>query len=434
MATVMFRSIQHDLTRALWAFLFLIVLHPFSASADVTPLLQKGDQAVLERDFLAAENYFTQALSENPENYRIILSLAGVKAEMKKLEEADQLLDRILAMKVSNGRNVLVFMLGKKEPLEAEVVDETVFPPPKEKDNMRNYLDLKPKAVVPHYRFFFKKSGKMALVPKDKVRVQYVGVLRSFYVSAQELKAKVKKELIARASLEMKPVEMVALKGGCFPMGSVNGDVDEQPVHEVCLAPIKMDKNEVTQKAFQAVMGINPSQFQGGDLPVDSVTWDEADAFCRKSGKRLPTEAEWEYAARGGTSTEYSWGDAPQPDKANFCDSSCDLHIRSPIGTDGFKFTSPVGSYPPNPFGLHDMAGNVSEWTSDWILENYYQISPKDNPKGPDAGRAKVVRGGSWYSGSQGLRSANRSSLWRDYRKDGVGFRCVTDGETRTSK
>ena len=409
-------------------FLFLILFHVPGAWADVTAYLQKGDNAVLEKDFRAAENYFTQALSQDPENYRIILSLAGVKAEMKKLEEADQLLDRILAMKVSNGRNVLVFMQGQEEPLEAEIVDETVLPPPKEKDNMRNYLDLKPNSAVPHYRFFFKKSGKMALVPKKDVRVKYVGVLRSFYVAAQDLKAKVKKEIIAKASGGLKPVEMAPLKGGCFKMGSAQGDVDERPVHEVCLTPIKMDKNEVTQKAFQAVMGTNPSQFQGGDLPVDSVTWDEADAYCKKSAKRLPTEAEWEYAARAGTPAEYSWGDTFQPNQANFCDSSCDLPLQGSIGTDGFRFTAPVGSYPPNPFGLHDMAGNVSEWTSDWMLENYYQVSPKDKPKGPDAGRAKVVRGGSWYSEPLSLRSANRSSLWRDYRKDGVGFRCVADG------
>ncbi|MFQ5444408.1 MAG: tetratricopeptide repeat protein, partial [Nitrospinales bacterium] len=125
MATVMVRSFQNFFARTLWVFFFLILFQVPGAWADVTAYLQKGDKAVLEKDFRTAENYFTQALSEDPQNYRIILSLARVKAEMKKLEEADQLLDRILAMKVSNGRNVLVFMQGQKEPLEAEIVDET---------------------------------------------------------------------------------------------------------------------------------------------------------------------------------------------------------------------------------------------------------------------------------------------------------------------
>ena len=128
-----------------------------------------------------------------------------------------------------------------------------------------------------------------------------------------------------------------------------------------------MGKYEVQQKNFQAVMGTNPSQNVGANLPVDSLTWDEASDYCKKVGMRLPTEAEWEYAARAGTTTPFYWGATLSGKEANFCDSTCALNIREPRVTDGFKHTAPVGSFPPNPFGLYDMAGNVSEWIQDWM-------------------------------------------------------------------
>ena len=284
--------------------------------ADDTDLLRKGDMAVQEKNFQAAEKIFGQALSKEPENYRIIFSLAKAKVELKKFAEARDLLEKVLAMKVSNGRDVLVFMGEETEPLEAELVDEIVMPADDGKNNMRNYLDSQEKEAIAHYRLFFKKEGKMKLVASSQARIQYDGVLRRVYEYAQELDAKVKKQLIAEAGSNV-PSEMISIKGGCFMMGSALGDVDENPVHEICLSPFKMDKHEVTQASFQQIMGTNPSFQVAGDLPVDNVTWDEAGEYCKKSGKRLPTEAEWEYAARGGSATEYYWSKTFDGSKGN---------------------------------------------------------------------------------------------------------------------
>lgn len=406
--------------------LCLTCLLPQNAFADITETLSKGDLAVQEGDFKTAEQVFTQALQEDPENYRVLFSLAKVKVSLKKLAEADKLLDQILAMKASNGRDVLVYMEGETDPLEAELVDEIVMPSDDGKNNMRNYLDASKKKGVPHYRLFFKKEGKMKLVPSDQARIKYTGVLRRVYEYAQELKANVKKQLLAAAgSTDQR--ETVAIKGGCFMMGSAAGDVDEKPPHEVCVSSFNMDKHEVTQSSFQQVMGTNPSLLAGANFPVENVTWGEATAYCKKSGKRLPTEAEWEYAARGGQTTEYYWGPEVDAAKANFCDANCTRNFRDASKDDGHQTAAPVGSFPHNPYGLYDMAGNVNEWVNDFMKENYYLTSPKQDPKGPSAGETYIIRGGGWNSNAHSIRPANRASFLHDYRNDGVGFRCVTD-------
>ena len=177
------------------------------------------------------------------------------------------------------------------------------------------------------------------------------------------------------------------------------------------------------------------SLFKGADLPVESVTWIEADQFCTKSNKRLPTEAEWEYAARAGSSTEYSWGDEFDSKKANFCDQTCNGNLKDNTVSDGFPVTAPVGSFPANAFGLHDMTGNVNEWVADWMEEKYYLVSPMQDPKGPVRAERvmrggtnhKVFRGGSWSNAAPELRSANRKALWVDYRIEDLGFRCAAD-------
>ena len=221
-------------------------------------------------------------------------------------------------------------------------------------------------------------------------------------------------------------------------MGSSKGAVLEGPVHKVCLSSFKIEKYEVTQKSFQSVMKTNPSRFVSADLPVDSVTWQEANKYCKKTGQRLPTEAEWEFAARGGTATEYYWGENFDSTKGNFCDTNCDMNVRVADASDGYKYTAPVGKFPPNPIGLYDMSGNVSEWVADWMgtEQNYYIISPKDNPPGPirnnirdfDGGaNEKVLRGGSWGGGIETLRSAWRKAFFRNYRFENLGFRCAAD-------
>jgi formylglycine-generating enzyme required for sulfatase activity len=327
----------------------------------------------------------------------------------------------------------MVTVEGDPEPFEAEIVDERVVTPDSGRNNMRNYMDGETKKPIPHYRLFNMKTGKMLLIPHKDAKVKYKGVPTRIYAYVQDLHAKVENQLISMAGTKG-TVEMMALKGGCFKMGSVNGDLTERPVHEVCLKPFKMDKFEVSQSDFQAAMGHNPSRFKGADRPAEMVTWHEADEHCKKSGKRLPTEAEWEYAARAGTDMEYYWGNEFDASKSNFCDSKCGLNIRAKNLSDGFPNTSPIGSFPANPFGLHDMAGNVHEWVADWFDERYYAGSPKDNPLGPQrsnptdrrgGGMEKVLRGGAWETGPGSQRSASRKEFQTDYRIESFGFRCA---------
>ena len=345
---------------ALTLSVFILCFIPQQIFGDDIALLRQGDKAVQEKDFQAAEKIFERALASDAENYRIIFSLAKAKVELKKLAEAKELLGKVLAMKVANGRDVIVYMADNPEPLAAELVDEIVMPAEDGRNNMRNYLDSQETEPIPLYRLYFKKEGKMKLVPSDEVRIQYDGVLRRVHELVRELDAKVKKRLLAQADATA-PVEMILIEGACFMMGSELGDVDEKPVHQVCLSPFKMDKHEVTQASFQQTMGTNPSLSVAGDHPVDNVTWDEAKEFCGKSGKRLPTEAEWEYAGRGGADTEYHWSQSFDGAKVNFCDANCTLNIKTASMDDGYKTAAPVGSFPANPFGLYDMAGNVTE-------------------------------------------------------------------------
>lgn len=414
--------------------LAVFMIWPVQASCDIAKTISSGDQAFAKKRYSVAEKAFSLALETDPENFRVMKSLAETKFALKKFTEANTLIDRILAMQVSKGKRVLVTLEGESELLEAELVDETVILKERGKNNMRNYLSPVLSEPVPHYRFFFFKAGKMKLVPKHRAQFKYIGVPLAVREQVMVLQGQVKLQLI-QASGSSGPLEVIRIEGGCFQMGSNKGEPDEQPVHEVCVSSFKMDKFEVTQQAFQLKMGINSSRFKGADLPVESVTWIEADEFCMKSGKRLPTEAEWEYAARGGSASEYSWGDTFVPQKANYCDQSCSLNLRDKTNSDGFPFTAPVGSFPPDPFGLHDMAGNVSEWVADWMEEKYYIISPKQDPKGPIRSERvlrggtnhKVIRGGSWETGPSELRSANRKALWVDYRIEGLGFRCAAD-------
>ena len=404
-------------------------------SADVFRKLAEGDKARFSGKYAEAEKIYAEALAEQPENYRILKSLAEVKVALKKYAEAKPLAKKILDREVMVQKKVRVYRGGEPEALEAELVDERVIAPDTGKNNMRNYLDSAAREPVPHYRLFFFKKGKMELVPQSQVRIEYVGVPRIIHEQTQELYDKIQRQLIA-AFDGGKKGEMVEVGGDCFNMGSDKGSPRERPIHEVCVSSFKIDKYEVSQRDFQSVLKTNPSRFVAGDLPVESVTWLEADEFCRETGKRLPTEAEWEFAARGGTKTEFYWGDAFDPSKGNFCDESCELNIRLRGASDGYKHTAPVGKFPPNPLGLYDMAGNVAEWVNDNDSkgENYYIVSPRDNPKGPlrhDAKKNhgekndKIFRGGSWEGEAETLRSAWRKALWVDYRIDGLGFRCV---------
>lgn len=200
---------------------------------------------------------------------------------------------------------------------------------------------------------------------------------------------------------------------------------DEYPAHRVRLNGFHIDIHEVTQEKFKSVTGKNPSEYSGANRPVDSVTWFDAKKYCEQLGKRLPTEAEWERAARGGNNFIFGWGDKAGSGKANFCDAQCGKRWKAKQFDDGYSNTAPVGSLPPNSYGLFDMAGNVYEWVSDWHEEDYYQNSPKENPKGPKSGKKKVMRGGSWINYPTGVRPADRTDSKPKDRMDFVGFRCA---------
>ena len=417
----------------LFIFIFIIFLFPVAGFTSVVDETFEGDAKLAQGEIREAEKHYAMALKMDPGNWRVMRSLAEVRFKLKKYKETKQLVDNILAMEVIKRNTVMVTVEGDPEPFEAEIVDERVVTPDSGRNNMRNYMDGETKKPIPHYRLFNMKTGKMLLIPHKDAKVKYKGVPTRIYAYVQDLHAKVENQLISMAGTKG-TVEMMALKGGCFKMGSVNGDLTERPVHEVCLKPFKMDKFEVSQSDFQAAMGHNPSRFKGADRPAEMVTWHEADEHCKKSGKRLPTEAEWEYAARAGTDMEYYWGNEFDASKSNFCDSKCGLNIRAKNLSDGFPNTSPIGSFPANPFGLHDMAGNVHEWVADWFDERYYAGSPKDNPLGPQrsnptdrrgGGMEKVLRGGAWETGPGSQRSASRKEFQTDYRIESFGFRCA---------
>ena len=186
------------------------------------------------------------------------------------------------------------------------------------------------------------------------------------------------------------PEHMALIPAGPFLAGEVDAP------KKMTLKAFYMDQYEVTQKEFQAVMGNNPSNMKGPDRPVESVTWFEAQKYCNKRGKHLPTEWEWEKAARAGAATKFFWGDQAMPGYTTFLG----------IWKDGHHA---VGSFKPNAYGLYDMAGNVWEWTA------------------TDDGGQKVMRGGSWYNGAHNQRHANRITNPPDRRNADMGFRCASD-------
>jgi len=210
------------------------------------------------------------------------------------------------------------------------------------------------------------------------------------------------------------PPGMVFVAGGTFQMGS-NSESDEKPIHTVTISGFFMDKTEVTQAEYRKVMGKTPSSFSGcDDCPVEKVSWHDANAYAKKVGKRLPTEAEWEYAARGGNKSKgYAYS------------GSNDLDAVAWYNNNSGSKTHPVAQKQPNELGLYDMSGNVWEWCSDWYDEGYYSGSPQTDPQGSNSGKSRVLRGGGWDDGDYGCRVAYRVRSNPDLRYYFSGFRLV---------
>ena len=229
-------------------------------------------------------------------------------------------------------------------------------------------------------------------------------------------------------------MEMVFVPGGKFQMVSNDGYDDEKPVHTVALDGFWLDRTEVTNAQYRQCVAAgmcstseyeDDSKYNGDNRPVVGVDRDDAGDYCQWAGARLPTEAEWEYAARGPEGRVYPWGDPFDRTKLNFCDKNCEASHADKSVDDGYERRSPVGSYADGAswVGALDMAGNVWEWMADWYGE--YPSGIQVNPTGPASGNSKVLRGGSWYDALSDVRGAARDEDKIGYGDDDVGFRCA---------
>ena len=269
------------------------------------------------------------------------------------------------------------------------------------------FIDEKPKGKTPYignlsfgsHKLGIESNGKLA---KKDVQITQGGV-KTFSLTID--------------------IEMVFVQGGTFQMGSNDGESDEKPVHSVTLSDFYIGKTQVTQKQWRDVMSNDPSDNKNCDnCPVEQVSWNDAQEFIQKlnqlTGKayRLPTEAEWEYAARGGNkSMGYIYSGSNIVDDVAWYGKDSKTH--------------PVAQKHPNELGLFDMSGNVWEFCSDWMDSKYYSRSPSTNPQGPSSGRTRVARGGGWFWAAELCRTTYRDpyNRWPDARDNMVGFRlCCT--------
>jgi len=261
---------------------------------------------------------------------------------------------------------------------------------------------------------------------------------------------------------ERQGVEMVHVPAGEFIMGSDTGNSYEQPIHAVYLDEYWIDKTEVTNAEFAEFVAATDyrteAERKGGNLysvdgrvftkganwqhprgpdsdlsgldehPAILVSWTDAVAYCEWRGDRLPTEAEWEKAARGDDERTHPWGENIDGSKLNYCDVRCPFDWRVNDEDDGYSLTAPVGYYLPgeSPYGALDMAGNVREWVSDWYDHDYYRNSPRDNPTGPPSGERKLVRGSAWNDVEWTIHATDRYFYLPTFSGDEVGFRCAS--------
>ncbi|MCK5739635.1 formylglycine-generating enzyme family protein [bacterium] len=260
-----------------------------------------------------------------------------------------------------------------------------------------------------------------AVTKPEKIEVHfYHQIERAF--SGSDIKTPVKRNQENALSRDLiEKYNMVLVKSGTFQMGSNDGDDRNKPVHTVTVSDFYIGKYEVTQAQWQAVMGTNPSKNQkGGNYPVGTVSWNDCQKFIKKLNQqtgekfRLPTEAEWEYAAIGGDqSRAYTYSGSNTLDDVAWYRNNSDYH------------THPIGQKKPNELGLHDMSGNVWEWCQDWYAADYYQHSPQNNPSGPKTGSGRVLRGGSFFVNTEDLRCSIRLNYGPDLRNGSIGFRLV---------
>jgi formylglycine-generating enzyme required for sulfatase activity len=227
---------------------------------------------------------------------------------------------------------------------------------------------------------------------------------------------------------------MVKIPAGPFIRGANAGGYNEQPERLIELDAFVIDRFEITNYQYQAFVAVtghrkaappsryakNVAKMSGINQPVTYVSWNDAEAFCQWKGKRLPTEAEWEKAMRGVDGRLWPWGN-----ESNF------LAANLGSANDGVEATSPVGAFKQDqsPFGVYDGAGNIMEWVADWYAEDAYRDPTMKNPRGPDHGIYKGLRGGGYTSTGQDVRITNRSRMIPDFRDETIGFRCAVSVE-----
>jgi formylglycine-generating enzyme required for sulfatase activity len=215
-------------------------------------------------------------------------------------------------------------------------------------------------------------------------------------------------------------IEFTLIKGGCYQMGDEDGDREERPVHEVCVDDFYLGRFEVTQGQWKAINGRNPSSNKKGDtFPVEDMSWNDVQDFIKelnqKAGRyfRLPTEAEWEFAAREGGRKE----------KWSGTNSESELDAYAWYDGNAGRDTHPVGQKRPNSLGLYDMSGNVWEWVGDWYDRSYYSESPRSNPGGPGRASDRVFRGGSYKDKAKDIRTTKREKKSNRRSDSTIGFR-----------
>ncbi|MFO0707945.1 MAG: formylglycine-generating enzyme family protein [Nitrospira sp.] len=266
-------------------------------------------------------------------------------------------------------------------------------------------------------------------------------VVSSFVIPALALAGALEKEIKGKDG-----VPMVLVPEGAFPMGVPQGDRDggrdEYPRHDVFVDNFYIDKYEMTNGRYLEFVKAtghripqnpkNPTRnlWQGDTIteslaerPVVNVDWNDAAAYCKWAGKRLPTEAEWEKAAKGTADRRFPWGNVEPTNK----------HLNFNQQWIGEKTLMPVGSYEAgkSPFGVYDMAGNVWEWVNDWYDPRYYEKSPAKNPPGPETGTKRVLRGSGWQNETPTVRIFTRVESDPDIRNESTGFRCAMDAKAK---
>lgn len=292
-------------------------------------------------------------------------------------------------------------------------------------------MKLRKRIIKKKSFFLFKKGINKKIVLSISFFVVLVILIIRIWVfncSSTEISSRIHKKREQRthstkidtSKIVFEPV-MIFIPAGEFDMGSNKND-DEKPIHKVRIDSFYIGRYEITQEEWKAVMKNNPSKFKGKNLPVDQVSWNDAQEYLNKlsqiTGKRyrLPTEAEWEYACRAGSKTEYCFGN-----------NKSELLKYAWYDKNAGNQTHQVGMKKPNAWGLYDMHGNVFEWCQDWYSFSYHNDSLAANHQNPFFNGDRVVRGGSWVYNAEVVRSASRLSYDPDSRYCSVGFRCIRE-------